>query len=129
MRAIITINDHINSVNSLSESISKKMNFCIKKIEDTKNINSIIDDIDAAIIIVGIDKGENIQPYLNSLREVRIPYIFVKPDQEAEIKTILLPVTNLMEDRERSFCPIFFPPLQRANSYIQTERLWNKSRN
>lgn len=101
MRAIITINDHINSVNSLSESISKKMNFCIKKIEDTKKINSIIDDIDAAIIIVGIDKGENIQPYLNSLREVRIPYIFVKPDQEAEIKTILLPVTNLMEDREK----------------------------
>ena len=73
MRAIITINDNINSVNPIAESIAQKMNFCIVKANDTENINTFIDEIDAALIIVGLDNNSQIQKYLNSLREVRIP--------------------------------------------------------
>ena len=101
MRAIITINDNINSVNPIAESIAQKMNFCIVKANDTENINTFIDEIDAALIIVGLDNNSQIQKYLNSLREVRIPYIFVKTGQQAAINTIVLPITNLLEDREK----------------------------
>lgn len=101
MRAIITINDNINSVNPIAESIAQKMNFCIVKANDTENINTFIDEIDAALIIVGLDNNSQIQKYLNSLREVRIPYIFVKTGQQATINTIVLPITNLLEDREK----------------------------
>ncbi len=101
MRAIITINDNINSVNPIAESIAQKMNFCIVKENDPETINTFINEIDAALIIVGLDNNSQIQKYLNSLREVRIPYIFVKTGQQAAINTIVLPITNLLEDREK----------------------------
>lgn len=101
MRAIITLNDNIKSVIDMAESMAQKMNFCIVNADNESDINTFIDKVDAAIMIIGLESQSKIQSYLDKLREVRIPYMFVKEGQKAEIKTILLPVTNLMEDREK----------------------------
>jgi hypothetical protein len=81
------------------------MNFTIYEIssEELDDINSIVENKDAALLIIGINNNKEIQFYLNKTRELRIPHIFVKNTLPANfnINTILLPITNLEEEREK----------------------------
>jgi glutaredoxin len=72
-------------------------------LSDLNNINTLIEEKDAALLVIGLNSNKEIQFYLNKCRELRVPYIFVNNDIPAnfDIKNIILPITNLEEDREK----------------------------
>lgn len=108
MRTILTIADNAglnavveNAANTVADAM-KELSIIPLSIERLADIDQIVDDTDAALIMLAIDRNTKIQPYLNALRQVRVPYIFLKNDcKEFDPKHILLPVTNLMEEREK----------------------------
>ena len=81
------------------------MDFIVEKIDlsNLDNINDLIENKDAALLIIGLNSDKEIQNYLNKCRELRIPYIFVKNEipNNFNIDNILLPITNLEEEREK----------------------------
>jgi glutaredoxin len=72
-------------------------------LSDLNNINTLIEEKDAALLVIGLNSNKEIQFYLNKCRELRVPYIFINNDIPAnfDIKNIILPITNLEEDREK----------------------------
>ncbi len=106
MRNIFVINNQHQYSQTLANIISKKMDFitCQINIDTLNDINAQIDKNDAALLIIGINTNKEIQFYLNKCRELRIPYIFVKNNisTEYDISNILLPITNLEEEREKA---------------------------
>ena len=106
MRNIFVINNQHQYSQTLANIISKKMDFitCQINIDTLSDINAQIDKNDAALLIIGINTNKEIQFYLNKCRELRIPYIFVKNNisTEYDISNILLPITNLEEEREKA---------------------------
>ena len=107
MRTILTISHTTATdaaVSNVSLAIANAMQLTVTTIEQSQlaTIDQIVDDTDAALLIVGLDTASAIQSYLNALRSLRIPYLFVKSNHTAFApKTILLPVTFLLEDREK----------------------------
>lgn len=106
MRTILTIYDHIqmaDTVNSAANSIATAMTFTVSSImnNDLQNIDRITEETDAAMLIIGTSEKKSIQFYLTSLRTLRIPYIFIKPEQTFSPAEIVLPVTNLEEEKEK----------------------------
>ena len=62
--------------------------------------NSIGDE-DASLLIIELNDKKHIQQYLNLCRELRIPYLFIRPQQAFRIDKISLPITFLVEDKEK----------------------------
>lgn len=104
---------------AVSESIASVMQFEIKRVdvECIGEIDTMVDDTDAAIVVAGIGGGYSVQRYLNAFRSLRIPYLFVKQHNTSFApQRIILPVTNLMEDREKgpyasSFARHYYAPI------------------
>jgi hypothetical protein len=94
-----------NTSQYVANTIAERMDFNVEEIElsDLDNINTLIENKDAALLIIGLNSNKEIQNYLNKCRELRIPYIFVKNEipNNFNIDNILLPVTNLEEEREK----------------------------
>jgi hypothetical protein len=105
MRPILIIHNDSRSSEIVASLIANQMQFAMREIttDVLNNIGSIIEEEDAALLIIGLNNDREIQPYLNKCRELRVPYIFVKNDlpRDYNIETILLPVTNLEEEREK----------------------------
>lgn len=91
------------TVNSAAADIAHTMDFTVRELSDNelKNIDIIVESEDAAMLIIGISTPRSIQPYLTALRSLRIPYIFVKPQQTFAPQEIILPITNLEEEKEK----------------------------
>lgn len=70
--------------------------------DDIHNIDQRVEKADAALLIIDYPTAHSVQYYLNALRSLRIPYMFVKQNTTFAPQRILLPVTNLMEDREKA---------------------------
>ncbi len=85
--------------------IAECMDFMVEEIEvsDFDNINTLVEEKDAALLIIGLNFDKEIQNYLNKCRELRVPYIFVKNEisNNFNIGNILLPISNLEEEREK----------------------------
>lgn len=81
------------------------MDFMVHEIglSDFNNIDTLVEEKDAALMIIGLNSDKEIQNYLDKCRELRIPYIFVKNDipDNFDINNIILPITNLEEEREK----------------------------
>lgn len=81
------------------------MDFMVHEIglSDLNNIDTLVEEKDAALMIIGLNSDKEIQNYLDKCRELRIPYIFVKNDipDNFDINNIILPITNLEEEREK----------------------------
>lgn len=105
MRPILQISNNNKSSEYLTLLIAEQMNFCMHKItiSDLYNLNTIVENVDAALLIIGLNSNKEIQSYLNKCRELRIPYIFVKDNLPTNfnINNIILPITNLEEEREK----------------------------
>lgn len=105
MRPIFVIHNNKRTSEVITSLISSRMNFSILEIglTDLDNINNLVTTEDAALLIIGLNDNNEIQTYLNKCRELRIPYIFVKDNiqKDFDINTIVLPVTNLEEEREK----------------------------
>ncbi len=105
MRTILTVSEPqaVTTTQEIADNIASTMTFDIVSlnVDQLPQIDALIDEHDSAILIVGIDNNKNIQKHLNQLREIRIPYIFVKPGQTFNLRRIALPVTLLMEEKEK----------------------------
>lgn len=105
MRPIFVIHNNTRSSEILANQISALMKFEIREINiiDLDNIGARTENEDAALLIIGINNNKDIQFYLNKCRELRIPYIFTKNNipENFKIDTILLPISNLEEEREK----------------------------
>lgn len=108
MRKIIAIqseNDAVAAaVRVVAESVARVMELEVMATERARlvDIGELVDEVDGALVIVGLEREGEVQGYLNAMRELRVPYMFCKGHQRSfEPKRLLLPVTNLMEDREK----------------------------
>ena len=105
MRPIFIIHNNTHCDEILADKISTHMGFEIREInvENLDYISKLVEDEDAALLIIGINTNKEIQFYLDKCRDLRIPYIFVKNNITADFKidTILLPITNLEEEKEK----------------------------
>ena len=105
MRPILQITNKNKTSLHLANLIAKYMDFIVQEIHlsDFDNINNLIEEKDAALLIIGLNSDKEIQNYLNKCRELRIPYIFVKNNtpNDFNINNIILPITNLEEEREK----------------------------
>lgn len=68
---------------------------------DWGGINDFIEANDVAILVIEIYDNSKIQFYLNQCRELRIPYLMLKEGQQIDLKRVALPVTFLMEEKEK----------------------------
>ena len=106
MRPIFVINNNSRNSETLANKIATQMDFTIREvtINDLNNIDNLVEQEDAALLIIGINNNKEIQYHLNKCRQLRVPYIFIKntTNTNYDIKTILLPITNLEEEREKA---------------------------
>lgn len=67
---------------------------------DWEGINDFVEANDVAILVIEMIDSK-IQFYLNQCRELRVPYLMVKEGQPVDLKRVALPVTFLMEEKEK----------------------------
>ena len=60
-----------------------------------------LEDEDASLLIIELNDKKHIQQYLNLCRGLRVPYLFIRPQQAFRIDKISLPITFLVEDKEK----------------------------
>ncbi|MDD3405578.1 MAG: hypothetical protein EOM76_01500 [Sphingobacteriia bacterium] len=117
--AIIVISDEesngltaLNFANKFGKSIKRTVNswkigneesnkdaITLKKISD---IDSFVNQYEPAMLVIELSENRKIQPYLSACRELRIPYCFVKPNQTIDFSNIAVPVSFLMEEKEKA---------------------------
>lgn len=105
MRPILFINNNKNTSNLFANLIANHLGFYSQETtaSNLDNIDSIIEKEDVALFIIGINSKSEIQFYLNKCRYLRIPYIFVQNslNPNFNIDNIILPITNLEEEKEK----------------------------
>ena len=90
-----------------AEQLSKSFNFEIDFFNFSKNISAenlskTLEEKDAALLLIELTNKKNIQQYLNLCRNLRIPYLFLQPNTKYNLSKISLPVTFLVEDKEKA---------------------------
>lgn len=65
------------------------------------DVASEMERIDASLVLVELTKNLSVQTYLNAFRDLRMPYLFVRQGQQPNFDKIALPVSFLMEEREK----------------------------
>ncbi|MDR0830441.1 MAG: hypothetical protein LBN95_10090 [Prevotellaceae bacterium] len=112
MRKILIFKDLQNyeyqTANVWAENLAQKFQyekdfFELKKNEQTaENFAQIAEEQDAALIILELTQNADIQRYLNLCRDLRAPYLFVRPNTDFNVEKIALPVSFLIEDKEKA---------------------------
>jgi nucleotide-binding universal stress UspA family protein len=73
-----------------------------EKFENAGNFAEFLEEQDASMLIITLLDRKEIQKYLNICRELRIPYLFVFSDSNFNVEKAALPITFLIEDREKA---------------------------
>ena len=73
-----------------------------KKTDNTEKLSEFIEEQDAALLIFELTGNADIQKYLNICRDLRVPYLFLRPNAKFDLKQISLPVSFLVEDKEKA---------------------------
>lgn len=60
-----------------------------------------IEQMDASLLVVELTKQVSVQMYLNAFRDLRIPYLFVRPGQKPDFEKVALPISFLIEEKEK----------------------------
>jgi len=60
-----------------------------------------LEQMDASLLVVELNKQLSVQTYLNAFRDLRIPYLFVRPGQQPNFEKVALPISFLIEEREK----------------------------
>ncbi|MBQ0007342.1 MAG: universal stress protein [bacterium] len=109
--AVISIqNEALSTARETASHIAETMQFSVAEFdfERMAELDVWIEENDAAMVVIGIDKRTDIQYLLNMTRKLRVPYIFVRQGQKFTCRHIALPVTRFMEDREKGpYCGSF----------------------
>jgi len=70
-------------------------------VEGSGEVQSL-EEQDPALLIFELTKNADIQRYLNICRDLRVPYLFLRPNAKFDLKQISLPVSFLIEDKEKA---------------------------
>ena len=62
----------------------------------------LIEQHDAAMVVIELEDKKQIQTYLNYCRDLRVPYLFVLPGMQPLFEQIAVPVTFLEEEKEKA---------------------------
>lgn len=75
------------------------------KIVSANDLATFAEENDAAMILYEITDNastKSIRKLLNCSRNLRMPYLFVKPGEKTDFSSILVPITFLEEDKEKA---------------------------
>lgn len=56
---------------------------------------------DCSMLLIELSERKNVQKYLNLCRELRMPYLFIPKESKFDLRKISLPITFLVEDKEK----------------------------
>jgi len=73
-----------------------------KKNDNAKKLAEFTEQEDVALLIFELTKNADIQKYLNICRDLRVPYLFLRSNAKFDLKQISLPVSFLIEDKEKA---------------------------
>ncbi|MDR2684593.1 MAG: hypothetical protein LBB53_04340 [Prevotellaceae bacterium] len=112
MRKILIYRDFLEynyqTANVWAENLAEKFQhqkefFTMEKQKSTaENFAQTAEKKDAALIIFELRQNSDIQRYLNLCRALRVPYLFLRPDAKFDVEKISLPVSFLVEDKEKA---------------------------
>ena len=92
-----------NWAKNLAEVFSyQKEEFIFDKNDNIRNLAEYTEEQDVALLVLELPQNADIQQYLNLCRDLRVPYLFLRPNMEFDVKKISLPVSFLVEDKEKA---------------------------
>ena len=65
------------------------------------DVADVVEQLDASLLVVELTKQMSVQSYLDAFRALRVPYLFVRAGQKPNFEKVALPVSFLIEDKEK----------------------------
>lgn len=65
------------------------------------DVADVLEQLDASLLVVEQTNKLSVQTYLDAFRALRIPYLFVRAGQKPNFEKVALPISFLIEDKEK----------------------------
>ena len=65
------------------------------------DVADVLEQLDASMLVVELTNKLSVQTYLDAFRALRIPYLFVRAGQKPNFEKVALPISFLIEDKEK----------------------------
>lgn len=65
------------------------------------DVADVVEQLDASLLVVELTNKLSVQIYLDAFRALRIPYLFVRAGQKPNFEKVALPISFLIEDKEK----------------------------
>ena len=65
------------------------------------DVADVLEQLDASLLVVELTSKLSVQTYLGAFRALRIPYLFVRAGQKPNFEKVALPISFLIEDKEK----------------------------
>lgn len=65
------------------------------------DVADVLEQLDASFLVVELTNKLSVQTYLDAFRALRIPYLFVRAGQKPNFEKVALPISFLIEDKEK----------------------------
>ena len=65
------------------------------------DVAAVLEQLDASLLVVELTKKMPVQSYLDAFRALRIPYLFVREGQTPHFEKVALPISFLVEEKEK----------------------------
>jgi nucleotide-binding universal stress UspA family protein len=65
------------------------------------DVADVVEQLDASLLVVELTNKLSVQTYLDAFRALRIPYLFVRAGQKPNFEKVALPISFLIEDKEK----------------------------
>lgn len=65
------------------------------------DVADVLEQLDASLLVVELTNKLSVQIYLDAFRALRIPYLFVRAGQKPNFEKVALPISFLIEDKEK----------------------------
>ena len=65
------------------------------------DVADVLEQLDASLVVVELTNKLSVQTYLDAFRALRIPYLFVRAGQKPNFEKVALPISFLIEDKEK----------------------------
>lgn len=65
------------------------------------DVADVVEQLDASLLVVELTNKLSAQTYLDAFRALRIPYLFVRAGQKPNFEKVALPISFLIEDKEK----------------------------
>src|SRR5574344_687583 len=65
------------------------------------DVADVVEQLDASLLVVELKNKLSVQTYLDDFHALRIPYLFVRAGQKPNFEKVALPISFLIEDKEK----------------------------